>query len=130
MFVHGDPDKDEILVELEFVPCQKDGECPDDWEDKIKKSDFEFNLISRRYDISDPSSPLKYKFESILVPISTHGEYVNFVNVVRNDYLINDWYSFFTGGEIKSFYSFEVGEKYYRNFEKGMLFLFQLILVL
>ena len=113
MLVHGDPNKSETSIELEFLPWQVDGECPDDWENKIKKSDFEFNLISRRYDISDPSFPLKYKFESIFVPISDRGEYSTFVNIVRNDYLINDWYSFFTGGEVKSFYSFEIGEKYY-----------------
>ena len=83
MFVHGDLDKDETLFEIIFVPCNREDDCPYEWKNEINKSDFEFNLISRRYDISDPNSPLKYKFESILVPVSDHGRHVNKVNVYK-----------------------------------------------
>ena len=80
----------------------------------LAHSDFEVNLISRKYDISDPNSPLKYHYESVLIPISKEGYSQTFINIIRNDYKINDWYSFFIEGKTKTFYSFEKEEHYLR----------------
>ena len=115
LFIHGDSSKNETTVDIAYLPCFRDEGCPDDWKKQIDYSDFEFNLISRKYDIADPNEPLKYHYESILVPFSNEGLLQTFVNVVRNDYKINDWYSFFVGAETKSFYSFEKEETYFKS---------------
>ena len=97
-----------------MVPCFDEAYWASDYKEKIKGSDLEINLISRRYDVSDPNSPLKYNFQSILIPLSSSGVYYSFVNVIKNEYLINDWYSFFYLSDSKSFYSFEIDDSYYK----------------
>ena len=124
MFIHGDQKKNETNIEIEFLPCYNDHpDCPPDWKAEVIDSDLELNLISRRYDISNPNSPLKYHYESILVPVSEDGVLHTFINVVRNDYRINEWYSFFKEGETKTFYSFEKGESYFMKADHSKPFL-------
>ena len=101
------------------MPCYDQSMWGPDFKEKIVGSAMEINLISRRYDVSDPNSPLKYNFQPILIPVSSNGNYFSFINVVKNEYLINDWYSFFYESDSKTFYSFEKGESYYQNNEYG-----------
>ena len=83
MLVHDDPKEYDSKIEIDFAPCYDHPDCPSDWGTKVFHSDFEFNLISRKYDIADPNKPLKYHYESILVPLSEDGFSQVFVNVIK-----------------------------------------------
>jgi len=80
----------------------------------IPNSSFLVQTISKKYDISDPENPVKYFYDdSILIPMSRKGYSLSYINVFKNDYKVNQWYSFFSEAETKSFYSIERGEYYY-----------------
>jgi len=66
------------------------------------------NIQNKYYDTTDPANPVKTFFDdSIFFPISTLSRVESEISLVRNEYKINSWYSFFFEGVEKHFYSLE-----------------------
>ena len=122
LLIQGNLKNNQTIFDIAFQPCFRDTNCPSDWKSKIEYSNFELNLISRKFDIADPNTPLKYHYESILIPISERGQSQTFINVIRNEYKINEWFSFFIEPESKLSYSFEKEETYYKSFNTSKPF--------
>lgn len=77
------------------------------------------------FDSSDPTNSIKFKYTySDLIRISSTGYSIHDFSLTENEYVINDWYSFFYKEGPKSFYSMEREESFYEiHAFNGNLFL-------
>ena len=79
--------------------------------------------MSKNFDSGDPENPIKYNYDySNIIKIPEIGRTFVEMKTIKNDYKVNNWWSFFHEEDHKSFYSIEkVNQQYQYHNEDFMI---------
>jgi len=102
----GDPQKLQTMFQVMAIGLTDN--LPSNYTEVLGRSDLTMHIRSNFYDITDPKNPVKnYNDVSFNIATSDVGSVLQEILVVKNEYTVNDWYSFFKKSITKSFYNLE-----------------------